>query len=93
MDEDTDYPGQDISSGPSTGIDDCYKKCKDRADCISFMIVYLFISAQFPLNTCWSKKKKYGNGAVTLAGLQAGNMDCFIGLCHFTVKTLTDYIY
>ena len=90
MDKDTDYPGQDISFGPSSGIDDCYKKCKDRADCISFMIYdesAFSQSSRFTENKCWLKSKKYGEGAVTLAGLQAGNMDCFIGLCHFTVKT------
>ncbi|XP_063675798.1 uncharacterized protein LOC134812339 [Bolinopsis microptera] len=79
MDKDTDYPGCDLKAQTSTGIEDCYKKCKDLADCQSFMIVYDDSAfSQDPLNNCWSKSKKYGNGAVTLAGLKAGNMDCFI---------------
>ena len=84
IDEDTDYPGYDISDGLSSGIDDCYKKCKDLVNCQSFMIVYngesaYSLSSGNPLNNCWLKSKKFGNGLVTLAGLQAGNMDCFIG--------------
>ncbi|XP_063689600.1 uncharacterized protein LOC134822438 [Bolinopsis microptera] len=79
MENDTDYPGQDLSSGPSTGIDDCYKKCKDQAGCQAFMMVYdnTHISHQ-PVNYCWLKSQKYGNGATSFIGLKAGNMDCFL---------------
>ena len=92
MDIDTDYGGYDMSVVHSTGIEDCYQKCKDLVGCScqSFLIIYnleMFEDMfEGKLNDCHLKSRKYGVGATARAGVKAVNMDCMIGLCYFHME-------